>query len=309
MKPESKVSEIANSSSSEAAKSPRPVVTPEKLIAALQGRLQEEAEKAVQAAAAKQASDAVRQALGSIEEARRSSVREMQELLAKQLEAAKVSLKTESTKELAAQWSADLQKYRGRAEETAQRLEKQSDELQSELANAQQYVDKLMQEVGPSIPSKLNETLARAASEFQTAADEISERCYELLLENLQGRTEEALSKLNAHSAEVQATVQNVANSRLEEFRRDTELHVSKALAETKERVDSALSSLEAESQSTSNARRQALEAEVARSAEHAAEQFHKRITAFLHTCLAAADAVVDEHSKSPTGKRAKDKE
>jgi hypothetical protein len=307
MKPDSKVSEITSSTSlspaasqtpaSPAPKSPegaqpaRAVVTPEKLIAALQGKLQQEAEKAVQAAAAKQVSDVVREALGS------------------QLEAMKLSLKTESARELSAQWSADLQKYRSRAEETAQRLEKQSDELQSELANAQQYVDKLMQEVGPSMPSKLNETLARAASEFQTAADEISERRYELLLENLQGATEEALSKLNAHSAEVQASLQNVANSRLEEFRRDTELQVNKTLEQTKELVDCTLSLVEAESQKTSDARRQALEAEIARSAEHAAEQFHKRITTFLRTCLAATDAVVDEHPKSSTGKRAKDNE
>jgi hypothetical protein len=62
--------------------------------------------------------------------------------------------------------------------------------------------------------------------------------------------------------------------------------------------VESALSSLEAESQTACDARRQALEAEVARSADQAAEQFHKRIKAFLHTCLAATDGVVDEHSK-----------
>jgi hypothetical protein len=299
MKPDSKVSEITSSPSvSPAAKSPenaqpaRAVVTPEKLIAALQGKLQQEAEKAVQAAAAKQVSDVVREALGS------------------QLEAMKLSLKTESAKELSAQWSVDLQKYRSRAEETAQRLEKQADELQRDLAHAQEYVDKLMQEIAPSIPSKLKETMARAASEFESAADEISESRYERLLENLQGATEEALSKLNAHSAEVQTSLQNVFNSRLEEFRRDTELHVDMALAETKERVESALSSLEAESQTSCDARRQALEAEVARSADQAAEQFHKRIKTFLQTCLAATDGVVDdEHSKSPAGKPAKDKE
>jgi hypothetical protein len=166
-----------------------------------------------------------------------------------------------------------------------------------------------MQEVGPSIPSKLNETLTRAASEFQTAADEIAERRYETLLESLQGATDEALSRLHAHSAEVQASVQNVANSRLEEFRRDTELQVNRTLEQTKELVDCSLSLVEAETQKTSDARRQALEDEIASSAEHAAEQFHKRITTFLHTCLAATDAVVDEHPKSQTGKRAKDKE
>ncbi|HET7108928.1 MAG TPA: hypothetical protein VFI38_19095 [Candidatus Acidoferrum sp.] len=320
MKPDSKVSEITSSSSPSPAVSPSPapaaskpdgsqraVVTPEKLIAALQERLQQEAEKAVQAAATKQVSGVVRDALASIEEARRSSVREMQELLPKQLEAMKLSLKTDSAKELSAQWSTDLQKYRGRAEETAQRLEKQSDDLHRELANAQTYVDKLMQEVGPSIPAKLKETMARAASEFENAADEIAESRHERLLENLQAATEAALSKLNAHSAEVQTLAQNAANSRLEEFRRDTEAQVNKTLAQSKELVDCALSLLEAQSQTTCDTRRQALEAEIARSAEEAAQQFHKKIKAFLHTCLSATDGVVDEHSQSTTNKRAKD--
>lgn len=324
MKPDSKVSEVASSpfsspaasqapappasKSAEGVQSSRAVVTPEKLIAALQGRLQQEAEKAVQAEAAKQVGDAVREALSSLENARRSSVREMQELLPKQLEAMKVSLKTDSVKELATQWSADLQKYRSRAEETAQRLEKQSDELQRELAKAQEYVDKLMQEVAPSIPAKLKETITHATSEFESAAAEISERRYERLLESVQGATEEALSKLKAHSAEAQTLVQNAVNSGLEEFRRDTELQVNKTLAQTKELVDCALSLLEAQSQTTCDARQQALEAEVARSAEQAAEQFHKRITTFLHTCLAATDGVVDEHSKTAVDGRTKDK-
>ena len=315
MKPEPKVSEITSfpspspaasqppappaPMSSEGAQPARAVVTPERLIAALQGKLQQEAEKAVQAVAAKQVSDVIREALNSFEDARRSSVREMQELLPKQLEAMKLSLKTESARELAAQWSADLQKYRGRAEETAQRLEKQADELQRELANAQEYVDKLTQEIAPSIPARLKETMTQATLEFESATAVIAERRYERLVENVQSVTEEALSKLNAHSAEVRAFVQSAVNSGLEEFRRDTEVHVNTALAETKERVDSALSSLESESRTTCDARRQALETEVARSAERAAEQFHKRIKAFLYTCFAAADGVVDEHSKT----------
>jgi hypothetical protein len=315
MKPDSKVSEItslpssspadsqppapAAAMSSESAQRARVVVTPERLIAALQGRLEQEAEKAVQAVAAKQVSDVIREALSSLEDARRSSVREMQELLPKQLEAMKLSLQTESARELAAQWSADLQKYRGRAEETAQRLEKQADELQRELANAQAYVDKLMREIAPSIPGRLKETITQATSEFESAAAVIAERRYELLVENVQSVTEEALSKLKAHSAEVQAFVQSAVNSGLEEFRRDTEVHVNMALAETKAGVDSALTSLETKSHSTCDARRQALETEVARVAERAAEQFHERIKAFLHTCLAAADGVVDEHSKT----------
>jgi uncharacterized protein YicC (UPF0701 family) len=291
----------------EAARPPRVVVKPDQLISALQGKLQQEAEKAVQAAVAKQVNDAIREALSSIDEARRSSAQEVQELFPKQVEAMKLSLKEEFATEMVAQWQADIQTYRGRAEETAQRLEKQAEELRCELANAQEYVDKLTREIASSVPASLKETVNQATSDFESATALIADRRYQGLLDNVQLVTHDALSKLNARSAEVQAVVQSALNSGLEEFRRETERHVNMALAETKERAVSALSSLDAESRANCDTRRQALEAEVARSAERAAEQFHKGIKAFLHNCVVAAVGAMDEHSKSTLDELLKD--
>jgi hypothetical protein len=70
-------------------------------------------------------------------------------------------------------------------------------------------------------------------------------------------------------------------------------------LSETKERAVSALSSLDAESRANSEARRLALENEVARAAERSRDQFRKGMKAFLYSCLVAAVSAVDEHSKS----------
>ena len=320
MKPEPKVPEVTSFPApspaasqpgaprvAEPARPPRVVVKPDQLISALQGKLQQEAEKAVQAAVAKQVNDAIREALSSIDEARRSSAQQVQELFPKQVEAMKDSLKEEFATEMVAQWQADIQMYRGRAEETAQRLEKQAEELRRELANAQEYVDKLTREIASSVPASLKETVNQATSDFESATAVIADRRYEGLLENVQLVTHDALSKLNARSAEVQATVQSALNSGLEEFRRETELHVNMALAETRERAVSALSSLDAESRANFDARRQALEAEVARSAERAAEQFHKGIKAFLHNCVVAAVGAMDEHSKSTLDELLKD--
>jgi hypothetical protein len=313
MKPEPKESEITSFPSPaasrppagpapkvpEAPRPPRVVVTPDQLISALQGKLQQEAEKAVQAAVAKQVSGVIREAVNSIDDARRSSMREMQEFFPKQLAAMKLSLKEESAGELVAQWQRDMQMYRGQAEEIAQRLEKQADELRRELANAQAYVDKLTRDVESSIPASLKETVNQATSDFESAAAVIADRRHEQLLENVQTVTQDALLKLNARSAEVQAFVQSAVNSGLEEFRQETELHVNLTLAEAKERAVSALSSLDAESRTICDTRRQALETEVASSAERVAEQFRKGIKAFLYTCLVAAVGVMDEHSKS----------
>jgi hypothetical protein len=283
----------------EGAQPPRAMVTPDRLIYALQGRLQQEADKAVQVAAAKQVKDVIREALSSIDDARQSSVREVQELFPKSIEAMKLSLKEESAAEMAVQWKTDMEMYRGRAEEIAQRLEKQTDELRRELANAQQYVEKITREIAPQIPASLKEVLTQATSDFESATTVVVDRRCERLLENAQIVTQEALSKLNARSAEVHALVQSAVNSGLEEFRREALLQVNMALAETAERAVSALSSLDADSRATCDARRQALEAEVARSAEQAAEQFRKGMKTFVSSCLVAAVGAVDEYSKA----------
>jgi hypothetical protein len=311
MTPEPKVSEITSFPSpspaaplppapklAEAPQPPRVVVTPDGLISALQGRLQQEAEKAVQTAVARQVNDAVREALSSIDDVRRSSVREVQELFPKQVEAMKQSLKEESAREIAAQWKADMERYQGQAEETAQRLEKLADELRRELESAREDMDKMTREMASPIPVGLKEAVAQATSDFESATAVMVDRRYERLLENVKIATQDALFKLNARTAEAQAHVQSAVNSGLEGFRRESELHVNMALAETKERAISALASLDAESRASCDARRHALETEVGRSTELAAEQFRKGIKAFLSSCLVAAMSAVDKHSK-----------
>jgi hypothetical protein len=276
------------------------VVTPDGLISALQGKLQQEAEKAVQAALAKQMNDRIQDALRSIDEARQLSVREMQELVPTRIEEMKLSLKEESAGEIAAQWKTQINAYRRQVEEMAQGLEKQAGELRRELANAaQDYTEKMTREIGSQIPTRLNEAICRATSDFEGATALVVDRRYEQLFENVQIATQEALLKLNARSAEVQALAQSAVNSGMEEFRLETERHMKMALTETKERAVSALSSLDAESRATFDARRRALEAEVSRLAERATEEFRKGMTAFLQSCLATAMGAVDEHSKT----------
>ena len=277
----------------------RVVVTPDGLIAALQGKLQLAAEKAAQAAIATHLDEAVRKALQSIEESRQASVLELQELFPTRVEAMKISSKEEIAAGFAAQWKEEMGKYRSQAEEMAQRLEKQAAELRSELARSQEFVARMSREMEPQVHSRLDEAVARATSEFEGATARAAERRYERLLENTQAVTQEALLKLDARSAEVQAMVQTAVNSAVGALQRQTERHVNAVLSETRERAVSALSSLDAESRAACEARRQALEAEVARSAERSTDQFRKGMKAFLYSCLVAAVSAVDEHSKS----------
>jgi hypothetical protein len=211
----------------------------------------------------------------------------------------KLSLKEESAGEMAAQWKADMEIHRVRAEAMTQRLEKQAGELRRELANAQEYVERITREIATQIPTRLKEAVTQATSDFESASAVVMDRHYKRLLENVQILTQESHLKLNARSAEVQALVRSAVNSGLEEFRQEAGLHVNMALAETKERAVSALSALDADSRATCDARRQALETEVSRSAERETEQFREGMKAFLYSCLVAAVGAVDEYSKA----------
>jgi len=283
----------------EAPKPQRVVITPDGLINALQGKLQQAAEKAAQAAVAKKVDEAVREALNSIDDVRNTSVREIEELFPTRVEALKLSSKEELSGEVAAHWKEQMEKYRGQAEEMAQRLEKQAGELRRELARSQEFLERIKREGEPQLHARLHEALARATSEFEGATARTAHRRYELMLESTQAVTQEALMKIDARSAEVQALVQSAVNSALGAFQRQTDLQVNAVLSETKERAVSALSSLDAESRAACEARRLALESEVARAAERSTDQFRKGMKAFLYSCLVAAVSAVDEHSKS----------
>ena len=169
----------------EAPKPQRVVITPDGLVAALQGKLQQAAEKAAQAAVAKELEEAVRNALNTIEEARQSGRREVEELSAKQMEVFRLSsnqefparLDTQLT-ELASRWKEQLEVYRGRTEEMAQRLEKQAAELRRELVSSQEFMERMTREIEPQIHARLGQAVAQATLEFEGATARAADRRY-----------------------------------------------------------------------------------------------------------------------------------
>src|SRR5262249_53290347 len=245
----------------------RVVVTPDGLISALQGKLQQEAEKAVQAALGKQVNDSICGALRMIDDARESSVREVQKILP-QVEELKRSLKEEFATQLRGQLAEQLSERgkveteasRGRAEELTRRLEMQAEELRRELANAaREYAEKMTREIGAQVPTRLSEVVRQATADFENATAAVVGQRYAQMLENMQAATREAMLNLNARSAELQALTQDTVNAGLDEFRLEAERQATR-IAETQERAASALSSLDAENRAVCDARRQALE-------------------------------------------------
>ena len=118
-------------------------------------------------------------------------------------------------------------------------------------------------------------------------------------MEDKQMVTREAAAQLQAHSAEIRAQLQTSANSTMEEFKRQTEVHVDLIISEATQRVMSQLSALEAENRSAIEARRRSIETDIAHATEQSTEQFRTGMKAFLYSCLVAAVGAVDEHAKT----------
>ena len=293
----------------EAPKPQRVLITPDGLIAALQGKLQLAADKAVQDAVAKKVEEAVRNALTSIDDVRNSSVREIEELFPTRVEAVQLAAKQDLAGNFAQQLKEQMDLHRSQAEEMAKRLEKHASDLRAQVAAAQELLEKMSREGAPQVHAKLSDAVAEASMQFEASTARAVDRRYQLLLENTQSVTQEALLKLDARSAELQALVQTTVNSALAAFQRQADQHMNALLAESKERAISSLASLDAETRSNWESRRAAIESEVTRSAERSTDQFRKGMKAFLYSCLVAAVSAVDEHSKSTLEGLVKDKD
>jgi hypothetical protein len=286
-----------------AAKPERVVITSDQLIAAVQGKLQQAAEKAVQTAVATQLNEAVRQALTKIDDVGKATAHQMQEHSTQHLETMMNSAKEEVLRRMDARleedhsrWEEKQEAHRKRTEEVAQQLEKLVADTRRDLSGAQELVGGV-HELEPKIRGRLDESVGRAAEAFEAAATQVSDRQLVRLMEDKAMVTREATSQMGACAAEMRALLQSSANSTLEEFRRQMEVRIDLALSEATQRVISSLASLDAENRAACEARRRSIETDVARATEQSTEQFRTGIKAFLYSCLVAAVGAVDEHA------------
>jgi hypothetical protein len=329
--PESPVSPSAAATPASAAaaapaKLERVTITMDQLIAALQGKLQRAAEKAVQAALQTQLEETVKSSMqgvvtSQIDEAVNQALRKIDEISTanvRQAEAVSTERLVESTRsfredlsnhletriaEFQSRWENQQEAYRSQSEEIVQRLEKLVSDTQHELAETRKLAEKLAQQPEPQPESlthpALEQSLTRATEHFEAAAMRISDRQLVRLLEDKQMVTRETTSHLEACGAESRALLQSAATSTLEEFRRQLEVQVDLALSESAQRASSSLATLEAENRVACEARRRDLEQEVSRATGQATEQFRSGIKAFLYASLVAAVGAVDEHAQT----------
>jgi len=289
-----------------APKSERVVITSDQLVAAVQGKLQAAAEKAVHTAINSHLTDAVRQSISKMDEVCKTSIHQIeqhsQERLEVMMRAAREEMMSQMEARLAedrGHWEEMQQSFTARTTELSQRLEALAGETQRSLTNAQGVLSRVGTDVEPRILDRLNQSIARAADDFEAAATRVSDRQLVRLMEDKQMVTREAAAQLNAYSADIRAQLQTTAHTTMEEFKRQTEVQVDLIISEATQRVMSQLSALDAENRAAIESRRRSIESDIAHATEQSTEQFRTGMKAFLYSCLVAAVGAVDEHAKT----------
>jgi hypothetical protein len=297
-----------------AAKTERFVITSDQLILSVRPKLQQAAEQAMHSAITSQLDEAVKEAIGKIQElqhangARPESAenapQDFEPMMRSSEEAILNRLEARLT-EVRSQWLEQQEQQQRRMQELSERIEK----LVSEPRHEHEMVEKngdaaTANQIQPAlfenkVQARMDEILKRTTQEFESAATRVSDRHLIRLMEDKQMVAREATAQLEARAAEARATLHSAAGDAVDEFRRQLQSQVDMMIAEASQKAGSALASIEAESRSACETRRRSLETDVARVAEQSAEQFRTGIKAFLYSCLVAAVSAVDEHSQS----------
>jgi hypothetical protein len=281
-------------------------ITPERLLAALQPKIEKAAETAILSAVSKHLAPAVHAAVNSIDAAREASVQQVSNATAQQ----RSRLVHTSREELLARledrldevrtrWDGQLEGYRIRAEEIVQRIDRQAGATQKNLGDAREASERALRETQQRISTLIAESLSGALEEFNRGVSQASHRHLTNLLEEAQSLTREATAHLESNVAEARATVLTSASEALAEFRRQVEIHATVTASDTTQRVTSALAALDAEHRAACDTRRKSIESEIVRSTEQVTEQFRQGLRAFFYSCLVAAVGAVEQHSQT----------
>jgi hypothetical protein len=305
-----------------AAKTERFVITSDQLILSVRPKLQQAAEQAIHSAITSQLDEAVREAIGKIEEMQRANgaqtespddsaqnfepqnfepmMRSSEEAILNRLEARL----TEERSQWIRQQEEQQEEQRRRMQELSERIEKLVSEPRHEAVEKNGDAAIAIQQMQPTvfenkIQARMDEVLKRTTQEFESAATRVSDRHLIRLMEDKQMVAREATAQMEARAAEARAVLHSAAGDAVDEFRRQLQSQVDMMIAEASQKASSALASIEAESRSACETRRRSLETDVSRVAEQSAEQFRTGIKAFLYSCLVAAVSAVDEHSQT----------
>jgi type II secretory pathway predicted ATPase ExeA len=173
-------------------------VTLAELLPVLQDRLQQSADHFAQTAVESRLDKGLRDALAKIDDFWKTNASQNEEFSVARLA------------EMRQRWEEDLAAHRSLAEETSKRLEILGAEARQGLAELQKFVERTKSEIEPQFNACLNQSLTRAASEFASIAEHVSERHHAELDRNGLSAMHETRSQLDKSIAEMRSLLATV---------------------------------------------------------------------------------------------------
>jgi hypothetical protein len=200
-----------NGSEHSPGKTERPMSTTDQFIQ----KLQAAADEAVRSSLASQLDDAVKAALGKIEEGWKANVRQTEEFSATRVAQAK------------ALWESELSAYRDRAEEVARRIEALTALSQQALGDSQRFIEHFANETAPQLEARLNDSFARANSDLDVRLSTAASNQIAQINENAQRsifQLDETAAQARAAfaSTPTEVVAKSDFESRLESLRSET---------------------------------------------------------------------------------------
>ncbi len=177
----------------EASVSENVALTLAELLPVLQDRLQQSADHFAQTAVESRLDKGLRDALSKIDDFWKTNASQSEEFSIARLA------------EMRQRWEEELAVHRSRAEETSKRLEILGANAAQGLVELQKFVERTKSEIEPQFNACLNQSLVRAASEFETIAAHVSERQHAELDRNGLAAMHETRSQLDESIAEMRS--------------------------------------------------------------------------------------------------------
>ena len=204
------------------------------ILPVLEERLQKSADHLAQTAVESRFDESLRRALTQIEDFWKASASQSEEITAARLA------------EMRHRWEEELAVHRTEVQETSRRLEQLGARAGQGLLELQKFVARIKNEIEPQFDACLNQSLLRAASEFETIANRVSERhradldqASQHAVRETRSRAEESLENIRSLVAATPASIpQERVESLLDSSRASIVRHLEECLAEVYRRLD-----------------------------------------------------------------------
>lgn len=317
---EANVSDHSNESNGEAAehapigpamftsprRPPRVVVPADQLVKALEGKLEQAAERAIAGALHSHVNTALDQVAKAVEVFTQASLHQIEEGCAQHTE----KVVSAAFQEIRARLQGDIAQadghlrrqvevFLGLAQETANRLEKSAEAVKPVLAEAQDFMCEASNELQQRFSSRIREMADRAAGEFESEASRCADRQTSRLAEKAQNITAEAGTRLEARSDGARSQVETAASTALAEFHVTVLAEIEEFVTDARKGVESSLAALANETRALWEARQRAYQEELARTTGRELERFCETLESAGTASIVAAMSAVQEHSQA----------